>query len=113
MTAAHPGGEVDDVHRLQRFVDAQEPVIDDVRRELAQGRKTSHWIWFIFPQVAGLGLSAMSREFAIQSLDEARAYLAHPILGPRLCECANLVRRWRDGRSGTSSAMTGTSSVRA
>jgi uncharacterized protein (DUF1810 family) len=82
---------VDDSYALQRFVDPQELVIDDVRRELQHGRKTSHWMWFIFPQIAGLGASAMSREFAIHSLDEARAYLGHPLHGARLRECTNLV----------------------
>ncbi len=76
---------------LERFVAAQRVVYDDVRAELRVGRKTGHWIWFIFPQVAGLGRSETSRYYAIQSLDEARAYLAHPVLGPRLRECAGLV----------------------
>jgi uncharacterized protein (DUF1810 family) len=75
---------------LQRFVDAQAPVYDAVRQELKAGRKQSHWMWFIFPQIAGLGLSPMSIRFAIISLDEARAYLAHPVLGARLRECARL-----------------------
>lgn len=81
-----------DPHNLQRFVDAQAPVYATVLRELAAGRKTTHWIWFIFPQKAGLGSSPMSQRYAIGSLDEARAYLAHPVLGPRLRECAALVR---------------------
>lgn len=76
---------------LDRFVTAQGPVIARVRDELGRGRKTSHWMWFVFPQIAGLGMSAMSQRFAIQSLDEARAYLAHPVLGPRLVECVRLV----------------------
>ena len=75
---------------LQRFVDAQAPVYEQVRRELKVGRKQSHWMWFIFPQIAGLGQSPMSVRFAIASLDEAKAYLAHPVLGPRLTECARL-----------------------
>jgi uncharacterized protein (DUF1810 family) len=75
---------------LQRFVEAQAPVYDEVRRELKAGRKQSHWMWFIFPQIAGLGQSPMSIRFAIASLDEAKAYLAHPILGARLRECAGL-----------------------
>jgi uncharacterized protein (DUF1810 family) len=79
-----------DPFNLQRFVDAQAPIYDSVRRELTAGRKQSHWMWFIFPQIAGLGQSAMSHRFAIASLDEARAYLAHPILGERLRECARL-----------------------
>jgi uncharacterized protein (DUF1810 family) len=75
---------------LGRFVEAQAPVYDQVRRELKAGRKESHWMWFIFPQIAGLGQSAMSIRFAIASLDEAKAYLAHPVLGRRLVECARL-----------------------
>jgi uncharacterized protein (DUF1810 family) len=75
---------------LERFVDAQAPVYDAVRRELKAGRKQSHWMWFIFPQIAGLGQSPISIRFAIGSLNEAKAYLAHPVLGPRLKECARL-----------------------
>ena len=82
----------DDPFNLQRFVDAQAPVYQTVLRELRNGRKTTHWIWFIFPQSAGLGHSAMSKRYAIGSHDEARAYLAHPVLGPRLRECVALVR---------------------
>ena len=80
----------DDPYDLQRFVDAQDPVLDGVRAELGRGRKTSHWMWFVFPQVAGLGSSSTARHFALDGLDEARAYLAHPVLGPRLRECAAL-----------------------
>jgi uncharacterized protein (DUF1810 family) len=69
---------------LQRFVAAQDPVIDQVMAELAEGRKRSHWMWFVFPQVAGLGFSATAQRYAIRSADEARAYLAHPVLGARL-----------------------------
>jgi len=76
---------------LERFVAAQRVAYDDVRAELRAGRKSGHWIWFIFPQLAGLGRSEMSRSYAIESLDEARAYLAHRVLGPRLRECAGLV----------------------
>ena len=76
---------------LDRFVTAQERDYETVLGELRRGRKSSHWIWFIFPQIAGLGHSSMSQHFAIGSLDEARAYLAHPVLGPRLRECARLV----------------------
>jgi uncharacterized protein (DUF1810 family) len=78
-------------HELSRFIDAQEPVYERVREELRRGRKESHWMWFIFPQLAGLGHSATSRYFAISSLDEACAYLAHPLLGARLRECAGLL----------------------
>ena len=80
-----------DPHNLNRFVEAQNPVYGRVCEELRKGRKTSHWMWFIFPQIAGLGFSSMSRRFAISSMDEARAYLDHPVLGPRLVECTKLV----------------------
>jgi uncharacterized protein (DUF1810 family) len=83
---------VADAFDLQRFVDAQAPVYEQVRRELKVGRKQSHWMWFIFPQIAGLGQSPMSVRFAIASLEETHAYLAHPVLGPRLKECARLAR---------------------
>ncbi len=75
---------------LQRFVDAQDQggTYDAALAELRAGRKTSHWMWFVFPQIAGLGQSPISRRFAISSLDEARAYLAHPVLGPRLVASA-------------------------
>lgn len=76
---------------LERFVSAQRIPYDGVLAELRAGRKTGHWIWFIFPQLAGLGRSEMSRYYAIASLDEARAYLAHPVLGARLRECAALL----------------------
>jgi uncharacterized protein (DUF1810 family) len=82
---------MDDPFHLQRFVDAQSLVYETVLGELRAGRKTTHWIWFIFPQAKGLGRSAMSERYAISSLDEARAYLAHPVLGPRLKECVELV----------------------
>jgi uncharacterized protein (DUF1810 family) len=79
-------------HDLDRFVLAQRPpVYERVLDELRRGQKTGHWIWFIFPQVAGLGRSEMSRYYAIASLEEARGYLAHPVLGPRLRECAGIV----------------------
>ena len=80
-----------DPHNLQRFLSAQAPVIEQVRGELRAGRKRSHWMWFVFPQIAGLGHSATAQHFAIASLEEARAYLAHDILGARLKECAALV----------------------
>lgn len=76
---------------LERFVQAQAPVYADVLAELASGHKRSHWMWFIFPQIAGLGSSAMARKYAIGSSDEAAAYLAHPLLGKRLRECSALV----------------------
>ena len=76
---------------LERFVSAQDGVFDGALAELRAGRKTGHWIWFVFPQVAGLGRSEMSRIYSIGSLAEARAYLAHPVLGPRLRESAAAV----------------------
>lgn len=76
---------------LDRFVAAQEPVLAQVRRELAAGAKRSHWMWFVFPQLRGLGHSAIAQHYGIVSLQEARAYLAHPLLGPRLIECTGLV----------------------
>lgn len=80
----------DDPHRLRRFVDAQDAdgTYEQALAELRAGRKTSHWMWFVFPQIAGLGRSPMAQQYAIASLDEARAYLEHPVLGPRLRECA-------------------------
>jgi uncharacterized protein (DUF1810 family) len=83
---------------LRRFVDAQARVYDDVLAELRNGAKRSHWIWFVFPQLQGLGRSATAQRYGISSLDEARAYLAHPLLGPRLRECTGLVAAI-DGRS--------------
>jgi uncharacterized protein (DUF1810 family) len=80
-----------DPFELQRFVDAQDPVIDRVLAELRAGRKTSHWMWFVFPQIKGLGMSAMSQRFAIGSRAEAQAYLHHPVLAARLRECTQLV----------------------
>jgi uncharacterized protein (DUF1810 family) len=76
---------------LERFVSAQEHVYHAVLAELRAGRKTGHWMWFVFPQVAGLGRSDLSRFYAIASIGEAQAYLAHPVLGPRLRECAAIV----------------------
>jgi uncharacterized protein (DUF1810 family) len=76
---------------LQRFVDAQAPVMARVSAELRAGRKQSHWMWFVFPQLAGLGRSAMAQHYGIGTLAEARAYLAHPLLGARLRECTRLV----------------------
>ena len=75
---------------LERFLRAQDPVFRAVLTELGQGRKQSHWMWFVFPQIAGLGFSAMSQRYAIGSRAEAKAYLAHPVLGPRLVECTRL-----------------------
>lgn len=83
---------------LDRFVRAQARIHEQVTQELAAGRKRSHWMWFVFPQLDGLGFSPTARKYAITGLDEARAYLAHPVLGPRLRECTELVLDI-DGRS--------------
>lgn len=84
---------MDDPYNLQRFVTAQDAgsTYEQALAELRRARKTSHWMWFVFPQIAGLGQSHMSRMYAIGSLDEARAYLQHPVLGPRLRACARVV----------------------
>jgi uncharacterized protein (DUF1810 family) len=83
---------------LSRFVDAQAPIINQVRSELRDGLKRTHWMWYIFPQLRGLGHSRTAQLYAIGFLAEARAYLRHPVLGPRLCQCTELVNRI-DGRS--------------
>jgi uncharacterized protein (DUF1810 family) len=80
-----------DRYDLQRFVDAQNRVYQQVCTELREGRKQGHWMWFIFPQIKGLGHSAVAAKFAISSREEAAAYLEHPLLGPRLAECTRLV----------------------
>ena len=80
-----------DPHDLERFVAAQAPVFEAVVQELRNGRKTSHWMWFVFPQIEGLGSSPMAQRYAIRSLDEARAYLAHETLGPRLRQCVDIL----------------------
>jgi uncharacterized protein (DUF1810 family) len=93
---------VTDPHVLQRFVDAQDAghTYRQVLQELRAGAKRSHWMWFVFPQVAGLGRSATAQHYAISGLAEARAYLGHPVLGPRLRECAEVLT----GLAGTSAA---------
>jgi len=83
--------DANDPYDLRRFVDAQNSCFERVRSELQDGVKRSHWIWFIFPQIQGLGHSPTARRFAISSREEAEAYLGHPILGPRLRECTLLV----------------------
>ncbi len=85
-----------DPYNLQRFVDAQNPIFTQVLSELRTGHKSSHWMWFIFPQIAGLGSSAMAQKFAITCLAEAKAYLQHPVLGPRLLECCRLINAVED-----------------
>lgn len=82
---------MNDPHNLQRFEDAQHPVFEQVCTELREGEKRSHWMWFIFPQLRGLGRSQMAVRFAISSREEAEAYWKHPVLGPRLRECTRLV----------------------
>lgn len=81
---------------LQRFVDAQAPVWDDVHGELCQARKRSHWMWFVFPQLAALGRSRTARFYGISGIDEARAYIEHPLLGARLQECCALLLNARE-----------------
>lgn len=76
-------------HDLQRFLDAQQPVYTDALKELRAGRKRSHWMWFIFPQIEGLGRSETARFYALANMDAAKAYLAHPTLGQRLLDCTN------------------------
>ncbi|HEY8358231.1 MAG TPA: DUF1810 domain-containing protein [Ramlibacter sp.] len=85
-----------DPHNLQRFTDAQTPVWDDVKAELAAGSKQTHWMWFVFPQLASLGRSSTARFYGIAGAEEARAYLAHPALGARLLECCELLMRVHD-----------------
>lgn len=77
-----------DPFELSRFIAAQEPIYAQALAEVRSGRKTSHWMWFVFPQIVGLGSSAMAQRYAISGADEARTYLAHPMLGHRLSECA-------------------------
>lgn len=84
-------GSSDDRYDLERFIKAQDPVYATVTAELREGRKQTHWIWFIFPQVEGLGHSSMATRYAVKSRDEAAAYLAHPLLSTRLMECTELV----------------------
>src|ERR1700722_15393513 len=89
---------VGDPYNLGRFEEAQKPVYARVCEELRAGEKRSHWMWFIFPQIRGLGRSPMAERFAIGSVDEARAYLGHPVLGERLRECTELVNAVEGGR---------------
>jgi uncharacterized protein (DUF1810 family) len=93
---------MEDSYRLQRFVDAQNltSTYETAVSELRTGQKVGHWMWFIFPQVTGLGRSPMSREFGISSIAEAQAYLRHPVLGPRLLQCARILMGI-EGRTGT------------
>ena len=86
-------GASPDPYNLQRFVDAQRTEYEHAIAELRAGKKQGHWMWFIFPQIEGLGVSTMSQRYAISSLEEARAYLSHPLLGSRLVECAEALTR--------------------
>jgi uncharacterized protein (DUF1810 family) len=87
-----------DPFQLNRFVAAQQGTFDTALSELRSGAKRTHWMWFVFPQIAGLGDSAMSRRYAMRSLDEARAYLDHPLLGPRLRQCTEAMLAWAGTR---------------
>ena len=88
-----------DPYDLQRFIDAQQDSFAIALAELSAGEKRTHWMWFVFPQIAGLGHSPTARYYAIQSLDEARVFLAHPLLGPRLRRCAAALLQWAGKRS--------------
>lgn len=90
----------DDPYNLSRFAQAQEDDYERALSEIKSGRKRTHWMWYIFPQFEGLAYSATSQQYSIKSIDEARAYLDHPVLGPRLLECAEAVLRV-EGRSAT------------
>jgi uncharacterized protein (DUF1810 family) len=91
-----PGLPDNDPYDLQRFVDAQQAIFETVRAELSAGRKRSHWMWFIFPQLRGLGRSHMAHQYGITGLAEAAAYLEHPVLGPRLRECTHRVNQVKE-----------------
>jgi uncharacterized protein (DUF1810 family) len=91
MNPSIPSPDLDDPYLLNRFVLAQQDEYEEALSEIRSGRKRSHWIWYIFPQLDGLGFSSTARHYAIKSLDEAKAYLNHPVLGPRLLECAEAV----------------------
>jgi uncharacterized protein (DUF1810 family) len=98
MSITQSSGGTNDPYNLNRFVEAQHDTYEQALSELNSGRKRSHWMWYIFPQLDGLGFSSTSRLYAIKNLDEARAILEHPLLGPRLLECAQAVLRI-DGRT--------------
>jgi len=98
MADGNVAGSTDDPHNLSRFVQAQEDDYEQALAEIRSGRKRSHWMWYIFPQIDGSGFSSTSRRYSIKSLAEAEAYLSHPVLGPRLVECALAALRV-EGRS--------------
>jgi uncharacterized protein (DUF1810 family) len=85
-----------DPHNIQRFIDAQESMYDKALAELKAGKKRSHWMWFVFPQTVKMGMGSVAKRFAISGLDEAKAYLAHPVLGARLLECVEVVKSHGD-----------------
>jgi uncharacterized protein (DUF1810 family) len=93
MTDANMAGGAGDPYNLSRFLQAQEEDYEQALAEINNGQKRSHWMWYIFPQVDGLGFSAISKRYSIKSIAEAKAYLGHPVLGPRLLECAEAVLR--------------------
>ena len=97
-TDAHEPNGAADPHDLKRFVEAQAAVYEQALAEISRGRKRSHWMWYIFPQFDGLGFSSTSKRYSIKSVAEAKAYLAHPVLGPRLLECAEAALQL-EGRS--------------
>jgi uncharacterized protein (DUF1810 family) len=100
-----------DPHDLQRFIDAQESIYEIALAELRAGSKRSHWMWFIFPQLRGLGLSPTAQFYGIASLDEARAYLGHPLLGTRLRECVDAILPW-SGRLGAEDILGATDALK-
>ena len=100
MTSSKESHRSDDPYNLNRFVQAQEENYEQALLELRSGRKRTHWMWYIFPQIDGLAVSATAKRYAIKSVEEAKAYVEHPILGPRLLECAEAVLRI-EGRSAT------------
>src|SRR6266576_1490904 len=91
MSESHDSGRIDDPHDLSRFVTAQAEDYEQALSEIRRGQKRSHWMWYIFPQFDGLGFSSTSKFYSIKSVEEARAYLSHPVLGPRLLECTETV----------------------
>ena len=97
MTDAKDSGAADDPHNLSRFVHAQVDDYEQALAEISSGKKETHWMWYIFPQFNGLGFSSTSKHFAIKSVEEAEAYLSHPVLGKRLLQCADAA--WRVQRS--------------
>ena len=100
MSNASDSRRTDDPYYLSRFVRAQQDDFERALAEISSGKKRTHWMWYIFPQIDGLAFSSTSKHYAIKSIEEAKAYLAHPILGPRLLECAEAVLRV-EGRTAT------------